>query len=119
MERLFGGTFPPDYKSRKGILLLRGIALWDVIRSCDIKGSSDQSIRNVVPMDLNRILKTASIRPNHHQWRTAHGLYMKYCREQTGRDAVDALPPARPMRHSHWTAWLKHGHRPFTVPAKG
>lgn len=84
----FGGTFPPDYKSRKGILLLRGIALWDVIRSCDIKGSSDQSIRNVVPMDLNRILKTASIRQIITNGSTAHGLYMKYCREQTGRDAV-------------------------------
>ena len=67
---------------------MRGIALWDVIRSCDIKGSSDQSIRNVVPMDLNRILKTASIRQIITNGSTAHGLYMKYCREQTGRDAV-------------------------------
>lgn len=88
MERLLEEPFPPDYKSRKDILLLRGIALWDVIRSCDIKGSSDQSIRNVVPMDLNRILKTASIRQIITNGSTAHGLYMKYCREQTGRDAV-------------------------------
>ena len=88
MERLLEEPFPPDYKSRKDILLLRGIALWDVIRACDIKGSSDQSIRNVVPMDLNRILKTASIRQIITNGSTAHGLYMKYCREQTGRDAV-------------------------------
>ena len=88
MERLLKEPFPPDYESRKGILLLRGIALWDVIESCDIKGSSDQSIRNVVPMDLNRILKAARIRQIITNGGTAHGLYMKYCREQTGRDAV-------------------------------
>ena len=79
---------PDTIAEKKAFLLSHRIALWDVIRSCDIKGSSDQSIRNVVPMDLNRILKTASIRQIITNGSTAHGLYMKYCREQTGRDAV-------------------------------
>ena len=55
MGRLLKETFPPEYQGKKSILLRHGIALWDVIHSCDIKGSSDQSICNVTPMDLERI----------------------------------------------------------------
>lgn len=99
MGRLLDETFPPDYEGRKRILLARGIALWDVIASCDIKGSSDQSIRNVVPMDLNRILEAADIRTVITNGGTASRLYLKYCREQTGRDAVQC-PSTSPANAS-------------------
>ena len=38
-----------DVDGKRSLLLRHGIALWDVIESCDIKGSSDASIKNVVP----------------------------------------------------------------------
>lgn len=39
------------------MLLAHRIALWDVIQSCDIKGSSDSSIKNVQPTDIGMILE--------------------------------------------------------------
>ena len=42
--------------AKKQLLLAHGIALWDVIESCDIKGSSDASIKNVVPAQVERVL---------------------------------------------------------------
>lgn len=88
MGRLLKETFPLEYQGKKSILLRHGIALWDVIHSCDIKGSSDQSICNVTPMDLERILQAADIREIITNGSTAHRLYVKYCRQHTGRDAV-------------------------------
>ena len=37
------------------------IALWDTVYACDIIGSSDQSIKNVVPTDLSPILSDSNI----------------------------------------------------------
>ena len=38
------------------------MAVWDVIHSCEITGSSDSSIKNVEVNDLTRILNTADIK---------------------------------------------------------
>ncbi|PLS24836.1 DNA-deoxyinosine glycosylase [Bifidobacterium imperatoris] len=48
-------------ESRRTFALRHGIALWDVIASCDITGASDASIRNAVPNDLAPILRGAPI----------------------------------------------------------
>ena len=53
---------PQTIEEKTSMLLRHHIAIWDVIQSCDIKGSSDSSIHNVVPNDLSEILQTASIR---------------------------------------------------------
>ncbi|HCL03239.1 MAG TPA: DNA-deoxyinosine glycosylase, partial [Lachnoclostridium phytofermentans] len=47
---------PSDSSKKREFLLENHIALWDVIDSCDIIGSSDSSIKNVIPTDLSRIL---------------------------------------------------------------
>lgn len=52
---------PQTIQEKKEMLLSHGIALWDVIAECDIIGSSDSSIRNVVPNDLRQILETGKI----------------------------------------------------------
>ena len=88
MGRLLEESFPDDYEGKKDILLRRRIALWDVIESCDIKGSSDQSICNVTPMNLNRILRAADIGKIITNGSTSYQLYEKYCLGQTGRSAV-------------------------------
>lgn len=43
---------PQTIEEKKKLLLEHGIAIWDVIESCDIIGSSDSSIKNVVPADI-------------------------------------------------------------------
>ena len=62
IARLTDSEVPETIEEKKALLLEHGIAVWDVIASCEIKGSSDSSIRNVVPADLNRILKECNIR---------------------------------------------------------
>ena len=53
---------PETVEEKKDFLHRNCIAVWDVIHSCDIIGSSDSSIRNVVPNDLSEILESADIR---------------------------------------------------------
>ena len=37
-----------DIEAKKAIILKHGLAVWDTIGACDIKGASDASIRNAV-----------------------------------------------------------------------
>lgn len=50
-----------DVAAKRALLLRHGIALWDVVGSCDIRGSSDASIRHVVPNDVARVLDGAPV----------------------------------------------------------
>ena len=60
------------------MLLTHHIAIWDVIQSCDIKGSSDSSIRNVKPTDIRRILAESQITRIYANGNKAGELYRKY-----------------------------------------
>ena len=66
------------------MLLRNHVAVWDVIYSCEITGSSDASIRNAVPNDLSLILKEAEIRQIFTNGGTSHSLYEKYIAPVTG-----------------------------------
>ena len=54
-------TLDASIATKRAMLLNGGVALWDVIESCDIKGSSDASIKNVVPAHAERITGAAPI----------------------------------------------------------
>lgn len=88
LARLLEEPVPETVEEKKSMLLRRGIAIWDVVAACDIRGSSDRSIRNVIPTDLNRVLRAAPIEKIITNGDTAFQLYNKYCFEQTGREAV-------------------------------
>ena len=90
-----GQETPGTIPEKKKFLLGNGIALWDVIASCEIEGSSDSSIRNVVPNDIRPILETADIRQIYVNGGTAEKLYKKYIFPATGRTAV-RLPSTSP-----------------------
>ncbi|MDR0942192.1 MAG: DNA-deoxyinosine glycosylase [Holosporales bacterium] len=53
---------PNSIDDKKMMLLKNKIALWDIIKSCDIEGSSDNSITNVIPNDLSMILDNSNIK---------------------------------------------------------
>ena len=75
LATLTGEPLPAGIEEKKSLLLAHHIAVWDVIASCDIEGSSDSSIHNVVPNDLSEILQTASIRQIFTNGGTAYRLY--------------------------------------------
>ena len=87
-------------RRKKSFLLRHNIAIWDVIASCDIEGSSDSSIKNAVPNDFSFILKTAPIRQIYTNGGTAYKLYHKYCEKVTGFEAVK-LPSTSPANASY------------------
>lgn len=86
---------PETVSEKKEFLLKYHIAVWDVIAECDIIGSSDSSIKNVIPTDITRIIKEAPIREIYANGGKAWELYMKYCYEITGREIVK-LPSTSP-----------------------
>ena len=61
LARLRKEDIPSSVEEKKAFLLRNHIAVWDTIHSCSIEGSSDSSIRDVVPNDLASILDHASI----------------------------------------------------------
>ena len=92
---VFGEDVPVSVEEKKAFLLRNRIAVWDVIHSCDITGSSDASIRNVVPNDLSVILDAADIRTIFVNGKTAERYYRQYTEPRTGRPAV-CLPSTSP-----------------------
>ena len=54
------------------------IALFDVVKECDISSSSDASIKNVIPNNLKPILKNSNIKTIFTTGTKAHELYKKY-----------------------------------------
>ncbi len=86
---------PETIPEKRDLLLRNNIALWDVIGSCDITGSADSSIKNVIPNDLSIILDKAPIERIFVNGRTAEKYYIKYTREPVGRDAI-CLPSTSP-----------------------
>lgn len=69
---------PKTVQDKITMLLENNIAVWDVIQSCDIIGSSDSSIKNVIPNDISKILDVANIRNIYTNGTTAHKMYKKY-----------------------------------------
>ncbi|MDD3796071.1 MAG: DNA-deoxyinosine glycosylase, partial [Lachnospiraceae bacterium] len=75
--------------------LKHGIAIWDGIASCDIVGSSDSSIKNVVPSDLHHVLDQCSIKQIYANGNIAKKLFEKYQKADCGRDII-GLPSTSP-----------------------
>ena len=59
---ILGYEVPQTIEEKKEMLLANHIAVWDVIQSCEIEGSSDASIHEVIPNDMSEILAAADIR---------------------------------------------------------
>jgi len=86
---------PPGREDKRRMLLKNGIALWDVVQSCEIEGSSDLRIRQVEPADLSLILKKAPIGRIFANGDRAYQL----CRKYSGL-SVERLPSTSPANAS-------------------
>ncbi|MBQ7563699.1 MAG: DNA-deoxyinosine glycosylase [Lachnospiraceae bacterium] len=75
---VFQDETPVTVHEKQAFLKRHHIALWDVIASCDITGSSDSSIRNVVPNDLRRITDVSPIERIFVNGKKAFSLFQKY-----------------------------------------
>lgn len=95
VSAVFEEEVPRTIPQKKAFLLRNHIALWDVIHSCDITGSSDSSIKNVVANDLSIILEHSGIRKIFVNGKTAEKYYIKYSEKDTHIKAI-CLPSTSP-----------------------
>ena len=78
LAALFQEEVPQTIEQKKELLIKHHLALWDVIESCEIKGSSDASIANVKVNDLDRIVKHCPIEMIITNGKTAQRYYYRY-----------------------------------------
>ena len=95
MEVLFKEELSGDIDERKDFLARHKIALFDSIYQCDIIGSSDASIKNVVASDLSKIIESADIREVFLNGSASYKYYKKYHEKNLGLDGVK-LPSTSP-----------------------
>lgn len=85
-----GDTVP----QRMVFLQRNHIALYDVIESCDIVGSSDASIRNVEPADIDGIIEGTQIRRILLNGKKAGALFEKHILPFLKRDFTYRIMPS-------------------------
>ena len=95
LAQVFDCEVPETIEQKREMLLAHHVAVWDVIASCEITGSSDASIRDVIPNDLSLILSQADIRAIYTNGGKAQELYRKYIFPVNGREAF-SLPSTSP-----------------------
>lgn len=95
LERLYGSDELKTVGQKREFLLRHNIALWDVISSCDVTGSSDSSIKNVVLNDVSMITDAADIKAVFCNGAAAYRLYCRYLENEVGMSAVQ-LPSTSP-----------------------
>ena len=116
---VFGEEVPQTIPEKRAFLIRNHIAVWDVIRSCDIVGSSDSSIRNVTANDLNEILRASSVHTIYVNGKTAFRYYQKYTEPRINRPAI-CLPSTSPA-NAAWNLerlveeWKQIDHRSLYV----
>lgn len=100
LARLFDEPVPQSIEEKRILALSRHIAMWDTIHSCTITGSSDSSIRDVVPNDLSVILENSRVNRIFCNGATSYKLYMKYIYPATRIEAVK-LPSTSPANAAY------------------
>ena len=91
---------PQTIEEKSSLILRHHLALWDSIQSCTITGSSDSSVRDVVPNDLRVIFDNSKTERVFCNGALSHKMYMKYIYPQTGIAAVK-LPSTSPANAAY------------------
>lgn len=95
LAALTGCAVPQTIAEKTALILDNHFALWDSIGSCSIEGSSDSSIRDVVPNDLRLILESAPIERIYCNGAASLKYYRRYNELLLGKQAV-LLPSSSP-----------------------
>lgn len=96
MAAVLGGAVPAGISEKTRLLNAHGIALWDVIAECDIRGSSDASIRNARPVDIARVRDTCRLQAVFANGRTAERLFNRYLAKDLPDIPFACLPSTSP-----------------------
>lgn len=100
LARVFCDVEPKTLPQKKAFLKKHKIALFDVIKSCEIEKSSDLSIKNVTVNDLEPILTGSQIKAIFVNGKTALKYYEKYIENDINIKAV-LLPSTSPANAAY------------------
>ena len=114
LAHLLGTAVPTTVNSKREFLLSHNIALWDIIGSCEISGSADNSIRKAIPNDLSFVLTSAPIQAIFLNGKTAYRIYEKY-RKANGYPQAIVLPSTSPANATYYLDALIEAWRPITA----
>lgn len=95
LSSVFEEEVPTSIQLKKDFLKRNKIALFDVCATCDIKASSDASIKNVVPNNLDKIFNNSKIKVIAFDGKTAYNLYQKYFKDKYAAELI-SLPSTSP-----------------------
>ena len=95
MADIFKEPYPETTQEKIAFCHRNHVAVWDVLKSCEISGADDNSIKNPVPNDMNEILSQAPIQAVFATGTKASTLYQKYCYPLTGIPII-TLPSTSP-----------------------
>jgi G:T/U mismatch-specific DNA glycosylase len=98
---LYGEKLPVTNSEKTEFLLRNRIALWDVLKSCEIEGADDSSIRNPVPNDIAGLIAQTNIQTVFTTGTKASALYRRFCRKDARIEAI-ALPSTSPANCRHY-----------------
>lgn len=93
---------PQSNEERRQLALRRGVALWDVLSSCEICGADDSSIAAPRVNDIAGLLRKTGIRAVFTTGTRAAALYRKHCLPSTGIEAIP-LPSTSPANCRWYT----------------
>jgi hypoxanthine-DNA glycosylase len=88
-----------DIEIRRELVISNGIALWDVLHSCEIDGASDASIKNPVGNKFKPILETSNIGAIFTTGKTGTKLFAELCAEEAGMQSI-YLPSTSPANRA-------------------
>ena len=95
MARIYNEALPLGNDEKRAFALKHNIALYDVIEECDIKSSSDSSIKNAMPVDIKKVLNETEINTIYCNGSISFELYNKLLLPLTGIEAI-RLPSTSP-----------------------
>jgi len=95
VSAVFHCETPMTIPEKKDFLYANRIALWDVIASCEIEGSSDSSIQNVIPNDIGTILINSNVKKIFTNGSASSELYKKLIYPKTSIGSIK-LPSTSP-----------------------
>lgn len=81
---IFEEEMPITVEEKRKLVLSHHLAMWDTIYSCNIIGSSDSSIKNVVPTDLKSMVENSQISKVICNGKTSGKYYEKYQMKELG-----------------------------------
>ena len=102
LSGILGSLFPRTIDEKRQILIDNGIAIWDVLKSCEIDGSLDSTIKRPVSNDFSKIFSTAEISAVFTTGTKATSLYKRFCSKAVGMESI-YLPSTSPANKKYYS----------------